>query len=220
MPCLSTVRVQSYQDESYVPMASPSPSVTVTECDGYIPMSPRTMSFIDIDGNDDSPGNHSSLTCQPGAFGPPPIHRHLKPRQRRARPPPLDLRGLSTITECPTHLSLSRAMTESCFSVKCFACEDKPENSSHSRNGETNCPAQGSSPEFFLTFEGTSQTWAQKSNLDYLSLDFNSASPSPVQKKPFLTDEHRVDYVQVDEKKTQALQNTKMEWKDVRQSKT
>lgn len=24
--------------------------------------------------------------------------------------------------------------------------------------------------------------WAQKSNLDYLSLDFNSASPSPVQK--------------------------------------
>lgn len=38
--------------------------------------------------------------------------------------------------------------------------------------------------------------------------------------KPFLSDEHRVDYVQVDEKKTQALQNTKMEWKDVRQSKT
>lgn len=41
-----------------------------------------------------------------------------------------------------------------------------------------------------------------------------------VLQKPFLSDEHRVDYVQVDEKKTQALQNTKMEWKDVRQSKT
>lgn len=82
-PCLSTVRVQSYQDESYVPMASPSPSVTVTECDGYIPMSPRTMSFLNIDGNDDSPSTHSSLMCQPGAFGPPPIHRHLKPRLRR-----------------------------------------------------------------------------------------------------------------------------------------
>lgn len=37
--------------------------------------------------------------------------------------------------------------------------------------------------------------------------------------KPLLADEYRVDYVQVDEKKTQALQNTKMEWKDVRQSK-
>lgn len=38
--------------------------------------------------------------------------------------------------------------------------------------------------------------------------------------KPFLSDEHRVDYVKVDETKTQALQNTKMEWTDVRQSKT
>lgn len=37
--------------------------------------------------------------------------------------------------------------------------------------------------------------------------------------KPLLADEYRVDYVQVDEKKTQALQSTKMEWKDVRQSK-
>lgn len=37
--------------------------------------------------------------------------------------------------------------------------------------------------------------------------------------KPLLADEHRVDYVQVDEKKTQALQYTKLEWKDVRQSK-
>lgn len=30
--------------------------------------------------------------------------------------------------------------------------------------------------------------------------------------------EERVDYVQVDEQKTQALQNTKEEWTDVRQS--
>lgn len=114
------------------------------------------------------------------------------------------------------------------------------------------------------------------SYLDYLSLDFNSASPSPVQKvsmhltlrqrgkenqrdsdwtgiknrgilrkrnafsllnktvkifkksSPFtryfhsqkpLLDEQRVDYVQVDEKKTQALQNTRTEWKDSRQPK-
>lgn len=35
-----------------------------------------------------------------------------------ARPPPLDLSGLSTITECPTHLPLSRAMTESWWEKK------------------------------------------------------------------------------------------------------
>lgn len=36
--------------------------------------------------------------------------------------------------------------------------------------------------QFCPSFDGTVQTWARKSNLDYLSLDFNSASPSPVQK--------------------------------------
>lgn len=41
---------------------------------------------------------------------------------------------------------------------------------------------QESGKQFCRTFEGAPQTWAQKSNLDYLSLDFNSASPSPVQK--------------------------------------
>ncbi|KAG7274150.1 hypothetical protein CRUP_011485 [Coryphaenoides rupestris] len=54
--------------------------------------------------------------------------------------------------------------------------------------------------------------WTRRSNLDYLSLDFNSASPSPVQKKALLVDEHKVDYVQVDETKTQALQSTRLEW--------
>ena len=47
----------------------------------------------------------------------------------------------------------------------------------------------------------------------------SSSLPLYVQQKSFLSDDHRVDYVQVDEKKTQALQNTKMEWTDVRQSK-
>ncbi|XP_041741832.1 GRB2-associated-binding protein 3 isoform X2 [Coregonus clupeaformis] len=140
---------------------------------------------------------------------PPPINRDLKPR-RRARPPPLDLRGLSTIRECPTHMPLIRTMTE-------------PGNSLQGKLGfkgdqEASIPIE-SRQQLFSTNEGASQPWLRRSNLDYLSLDFNSASPSPVQKKPFLADEHRVDYVQVDEKKTQALQNTKMEWKDVRQSK-
>ncbi|XP_022601654.1 GRB2-associated-binding protein 3 isoform X4 [Seriola dumerili] len=112
-PCLNTTQVQSYQDESYVPMASPSASVSTFECDGYIPMSPRTFSFLNPHCNVEPSTSLSSLMCQSGDLAPPPVHRHLKPRLRRARPPPLDLRGLSTITECPTHLPLSRAMAES-----------------------------------------------------------------------------------------------------------
>ncbi|XP_049897379.1 GRB2-associated-binding protein 3 isoform X1 [Epinephelus moara] len=221
LPFLNTTRVQSYQDESYVPMASPSPSASATESDGYIPMSPGTLAFLNTNYNVKSSVSLTTLMCQPGDLAPPPIHRHLKPRLRRARPPPLDLRGLSTITECPTHLPLSRAMTESCFPVNCLPLERRLENGGNPRDDDTNCTPMESRNHFCLNFDGAVQPWARRLNLDYLSLDFNSASPSPVQKqKPFLSDEHRVDYVQVDEKKTQALQNTKMEWTDVRQSKT
>ncbi|KAF1378770.1 hypothetical protein PFLUV_G00193950 [Perca fluviatilis] len=218
-PCLNTTQVQSYQDESYVPMASPSPSVTTIECDGYIPMSPGTFSFHNTNCNFESSTTLSTPMRQPGDVAPPPIHRHLKPRLRRVRPPPLDLRGLSTITECPTHLPLSRAMTESCFAMNCLPLDRRIENVDNPRDEDTQCTAMESRQHFCVNFDGAVQPWARRSNLDYLSLDFNSASPSPVQKKSFLSDDHRVDYVQVDEKKTQALQNTKMEWTDVRQSK-
>ncbi|XP_060942062.1 GRB2-associated-binding protein 3 isoform X1 [Limanda limanda] len=210
-PSLNTTLAQSFRDESYVPMISPPPTV---ECDGYIPMSPRTFSFVDTNCSVESSATGSSLMCQPGDLAPPPVHRHLKPRLRRVRPPPLDLRGLSTITECPTHLPLSRMTTAPCFSVSSLLPDRQLENGDSARDGDTMESWQQ------LNCDGAGQPWARKSNLDYLSLDFNSASPSPVQKKPFLCDDYRVDYVQVDEKKTQALQNTKMEWTDVRQSKT
>ncbi|XP_058482474.1 GRB2-associated-binding protein 3 isoform X2 [Solea solea] len=216
LPRLNTTPVQSYQDESYVPMSSPSPGV----CDGYIPMSPRMFSFLNTSCDIESSSSLSSLMCPAEDLPPPPIHRHLKPRLRRARPPPLDLTGLSTITECPTLFPLSRSMTESCFSANSLLLERKLENGDMLRDFETNPIIMESRQPFYPTSDGPVQPWARKSNLDYLSLDFNSASPSPVQKKSFLSDEHKVDYVQVDEKKTQALQNTKMEWTDVRQSKT
>ncbi|XP_062289184.1 GRB2-associated-binding protein 3 isoform X1 [Scomber scombrus] len=219
LACLNTTQVQSYQDESYVPMASPIPPVAAGESDGYIPMSP--VSFLNTNGNTDTPPTLSPLICQPRDVAPPPIHRHLKPCMRRARPPPLDLRGLSTITECPTHLPLRRTITDACFSVHSLPLERRLENGDNPRGEDTNCTAMESSQPFLPTCNGAGQPWLRRSNLDYLSLDFNSASPSPVQKqKPFLSDDYRVDYVQVDEKKTQALQNTKMEWTDVRQSKT
>uniref|UniRef100_A0A8C5FPJ9 Uncharacterized protein n=1 Tax=Gadus morhua TaxID=8049 RepID=A0A8C5FPJ9_GADMO len=104
----------------------------------------------------------------------------------------LDLRGLSTIREFPTRPLAGPPMTSSGCLTGLL--------------------------QFQYTSDGASGSWPRRSNLDYLSLDFNSASPSPVQKKALLVDEHKVDYVQVDEKKTQALQSTRLEWTDVRQS--
>ncbi|XP_061608386.1 GRB2-associated-binding protein 3 isoform X2 [Phyllopteryx taeniolatus] len=217
----NTARLQSQPDESDVPMASASSCVSVIEGDGYLPMSPA-VGILETRGKVEAAETLGSLARQPGGVAPPPIHRHLKPCLRRARPPPLDLRGLSTITECPAHHLFSRTKTESCFrfSGKCLAHEGSLENGDNPSNEDAYSATTESRPHFSLSVDGVVQPWARRSNLDYLSLDFNSASPSPVQKKPLLSDEHRVDYVQVDERKTQALQNTKMEWTDVRQSKT
>ncbi|KAG7314348.1 hypothetical protein KOW79_021651 [Hemibagrus wyckioides] len=188
-------------DSSYVPMASPPVSSPKTEVDGYIPMSPNTLPVsLLTNGKPDSP-----LPPAPD-MEPPPINRSLKPR-RRVKPPPLDL---STISECPTHLPLIRTMTEPSASPLCV-----PWDRGRGLNGSDQ-EGSGTPTSLFSTCD--SAPFFRTSYLDYLSLDFNSASPSPVQKKPLL-DEQRVDYVQVDEKKTQALQNTRTEWKDSRQPK-
>lgn len=64
-------------------MASPSTPVTTAECDGYIPMSPRTFTFLNTCCNVETSTTPSPLICQPGNLAPPPIHRHLKPSLRR-----------------------------------------------------------------------------------------------------------------------------------------
>ncbi|XP_077596455.1 GRB2-associated-binding protein 3 isoform X2 [Stigmatopora nigra] len=211
--CVYTARAQLQEQDAYIPMLSRA------EGDGYIPMSPVSVP----DSKGEAKGTKiAGAPCQAGEFRPPPIHRHLKPCLRRARPPPLDLRGLSTITECPAHHPLSRTKTELRFSFpgKGVPHEGSLGNKVNSGEDHANSPTTEARQQFCLNVDGAVQHWVRKSNLDYLSLDFNSASPSPVQKKPNLSDDERVDYVLVDEKKTQALLNTKMEWTDVRQSKT
>ncbi|MEE6497003.1 hypothetical protein FKM82_002554 [Ascaphus truei] len=207
-------------EDSYVPMnPNASPPVSESDCsvDGYIPMSPVTAAFTfpaPVNSKVSSP-----LPELPTDLEPPPVNRDLKPR-RKSRPPPLDLRSLSTIRE---HAPATQMWTV-------------PYNRTSFISPESDCirsanifanSVSGEEEESYIQMEqrqGTSPSngsfpWPRKFNLDYLALDFNSASPSPVQKKPFLSEEQRVDYVQVDEKKTQALQNTKQEWSDERQSK-
>ncbi|KAM4696592.1 GRB2-associated-binding protein 3 [Rhinophrynus dorsalis] len=207
-------------EDSYVPMnPNASPPVSESDCstDGYIPMSPITAPF-----NFPSPVNSkvsSPLPELPTDLEPPPVNRDLKPR-RKMRPPPLDLRSLTTIREhgpvasirtVPYNRTSFISTENDCISsASIFASSLSAEEEESYIQMEQR---QGSSPS------SGSFLWPRKSNLDYLALDFNSASPSPVQKKPFLSEEQRVDYVQVDEKKTQALQNTKQEWTDERLSK-
>lgn len=207
-------------DDSYVPMnpnASPPCSESDCSTDGYIPMSPVTAAFsfpASVNSKVSSP-----LPDLPADLEPPPVNRDLKPR-RKMRPPPLDLRNLSTIRE---HAPITRTWTVP-YNRTSFI---SPESDCISSANIFASSVSGEEDESYIPMEqrqGISPSngsfpWPRKFNLDYLALDFNSASPSPVQKKPFLSEEQRVDYVQVDEKKTQALQSTKQEWSDERQSK-
>ncbi|NXA57635.1 GAB3 protein, partial [Nothocercus julius] len=95
-------------EDSYVPMRpSPSPSIPGSNCssDGYIPMSPgsATFTFPVISAEKLT----SPLPELPSDLEPPPVNRDLKPR-RKSRPPPLDLRNLSTIRE---HAAVTRMWT-------------------------------------------------------------------------------------------------------------
>lgn len=70
-------------------MASPlpSPSLATVESDGYIPMSPRTLSFLNTTYSIEPSASFSPLMSQLSAIAPPPIHRHLKPRIRKGESP-------------------------------------------------------------------------------------------------------------------------------------
>ncbi|CDQ60115.1 unnamed protein product [Oncorhynchus mykiss] len=113
LPHFIATQCPNCHEDSYVSMASPGVCVGEDVSDGYIPMSPTPISFLKANGKTEAPLAPTPLPIAdlPGDLEPPPINRDLKPR-RRARPPPLDLRGLSTIRECPTHMPLIRTMTE------------------------------------------------------------------------------------------------------------
>ncbi|XP_016072400.1 PREDICTED: GRB2-associated-binding protein 3 [Miniopterus natalensis] len=196
-------------EDSYVPMG---PQVTTSglrpHCsrDDYIPMSSGSIS--------------SPLPKLPADLEPPPVNRDLKP-QRKPRPPPLDLRNLSTIRE---HASLTRTHTVPCNRTSFLSPGRNGINSARFFANSVSREEEGSNIQMeehrtANSLSSGAMMWTKKFSLDYLALDFNSASPAPVQQKLLLSDEQRVDYVQVDEQKTQALQNTKQEWTDERQSK-
>ncbi|XP_003421800.1 GRB2-associated-binding protein 3 isoform X2 [Loxodonta africana] len=204
-----------------------SPTASASAEDSYVPMGPHAtaMSLGSHSCPDDyipmSSGSISSpLPELPVDLEPPPVNRDLKP-QRKPRPPPLDLRNLSTIRE---HASLTRTLTVPCNRTSFLSSERNGINAARFFAN----PISREEEETYIQMQEHRQasslssgalTWTKQFSLDYLALDFNSTSPAPVQKKLFLSEEQRVDYVQVDEQKTQALQSTKQEWTDERQSK-
>ncbi|KAG7483906.1 hypothetical protein MATL_G00043260 [Megalops atlanticus] len=225
-------------EDNYVPMnpglsSSPfSAALVDSPQSNYIPMSPGPHHF-DFPGFSATlparRGSTASLCHRPGRLSditPPPINRNLKP-DRKSKPTPLDLRSNGIIDELPFKSPLSRSWTRPVPVVNSLASQHCRPNSTQSitstdsADSEENYVSMQNPASTSPAVSSTSSPAPRKCrNVDYLALDFQPGSPSP-HRKPSTssaTSDEKVDYVQVDKEKTQALQNTMQEWTDVRQS--
>ncbi|OCT96210.1 GRB2-associated-binding protein 2 [Xenopus laevis] len=237
----SLVRSDSADSEdNYVPMNPGSSSQFNPEKmndnaqSAYLPMSPGPQQFDLLGSSSNSlparKGSTASLCPRPSRVSdiqPPPVNRNLKP-DRKSKPMPLDLRGSTIIDELPFKSPVTRSWSRqphsmmSSSSQYCRPVSAQSITSTSSGDSEENYVAMQNPVSASPGTSGTNSPAQKKStgSVDYLALDFHPASPSP-HRKPSTSSaasDEKVDYVQVDKEKTQALQNTMQEWTDVRQS--
>nr|XP_060627201.1 GRB2-associated-binding protein 2 [Anolis sagrei ordinatus] len=225
-------------EDNYVPM-NPGSSILLNmersddnSQNLYIPMSPGPH-HLDMMAMSSStfPLHKGSSSSQPhrrmSEIQPPPVNRNLKP-DRKAKPTPLDLRNNTVIDELPFKSPVTKSWSRpgqafnSNFSPYCRPISTQSITSTDSGDSEENYVAMQNPISASPIPSGTSSPATKKStgSVDYLALDFQPSSPGP-HRKPSTSSaasDEKVDYVQVDKEKTQALQSTMLEWTDVRQS--
>ncbi|NXN90978.1 GAB2 protein, partial [Rhinopomastus cyanomelas] len=225
-------------EDNYVPMNPGSSPLIHTEKTNdnaqnlYIPMSPGPHHF-DLAGLSSAtlPAHKSGAMVQChrrlSEIQPPPVNRNLKP-DRKAKPSPLDLRNNTVIDELPFKSPVTKswsrpAQTFNAGSLQyCRPVSSQSITSTDSGDSEENYVAMQNPISASPVPSGTNSPAPKKSlgSVDYLALDFQPSSPGPHRKPSTssVASDEKVDYVQVDKEKTQALQSTMQEWTDVRQS--
>ncbi|XP_024056407.2 GRB2-associated-binding protein 2 isoform X2 [Terrapene carolina triunguis] len=225
-------------EDNYVPMNPGSSSLLNMEKANdnsqnlYIPMSPGPHHF-DLLGLSSTTlpvhkgGAISQCHRRLSEIQPPPVNRNLKP-DRKAKPTPLDLRNNTVIDELPFKSPVTKSWSRptqtfnSSASQYCRPVSTQSITSTDSGDSEENYVAMQNPVSASPVPSGTNSPAAKKSSgsVDYLALDFQPNSPGPHRKPSTssVASDEKVDYVQVDKEKTQALQNTMQEWTDVRQS--
>lgn len=222
-------------EDNYVPMnpgSSSSPFNTASANNPqsiYIPMSPGPHHFHFPSVCSATLPTRKSSTASPchrpgrlSDITPPPVDRNLKPK-----PTPLDLRNNLVIDEFPHKSPVTKSwirpapVMNSISTQNCRPVSTQSITSTDSADSEDNYVAMQNPVSTSPANSGTSSPAPRKCvNIDYLDLDFKPNSPIPHRKPSTssITSDEKVDYVQVDKEKTQALQNTMLEWTDVRQS--
>ncbi|NXD71601.1 GAB2 protein, partial [Eolophus roseicapillus] len=219
-------------EDNYVPMNPGSSPLIHTEKANdnaqnlYIPMSPGPHHF-DLVGL-----SSATLPVHKGAMAqchrrlseiqPPPVNRNLKP-DRKAKPSPLDLRNNTVIDELPFKSPVTKSwsrptQTFNAGSLQyCRPVSSQSITSTDSGDSEENYVAMVRTPQLrYMVLPGHTRARGKSRELigDLAMPCFSSPQPSTSS----VASDEKVDYVQVDKEKTQALQSTMQEWTDVRQS--
>ncbi|KAA0722213.1 GRB2-associated-binding protein 1 GRB2-associated binder 1 [Triplophysa tibetana] len=220
-------------DENYVPMSvhpsshhrSGSLSEPIQE-PNYVPMTPGSVEFPSL-GKQVPPPAHMGFRSSPktpprrpmhiGECQPPPVDRNLKP-DRKVKPAPLEIKPVSEWEEltAPVRSPVTRSFTREEESFYCTVpiTPIKREVSGLDHLEENMNPDGGGSP--MVKPKGDKQ-------VEYLDLDLDTGKSTPPRKTKsngtgISVSDERVDYVVVDQQRTQALKSTREAWSDGRQS--
>ncbi|KAG7485483.1 hypothetical protein JOB18_011128 [Solea senegalensis] len=213
----------------------------------YVPMTPSTMEFSSL-GKQVPPPAHMGFRSSPKTpprrpmisdCQPPPVDRNLKP-DRKGKPAPLEIKPLAEWEEpcTPVRSPVTRSFARD-FSR--FPMPARPPSvhsmasSTDSEDCEENYVAMVSNmstdePNMKLvppmTTDGGSSPMVKPKGdkqVEYLDLDLDPGKSTPPRKMKsngsgMAASDERVDYVVVDQQRTQALKSTREAWNDGRQS--
>nr|XP_033479342.1 GRB2-associated-binding protein 1 isoform X5 [Epinephelus lanceolatus] len=225
-------------DQNYVPMSANSPSNhhsgSLSEPlhePNYVPMTPSTMEFPSL-GKQVPPPAHMGFRSSPKTpprrpmlsdCQPPPVDRNLKP-DRKGRPAPLEIKPLPEWEEpcTPVRSPVTRSFAREEESFYCTVpitpvkreVEELDTIEENMKLGAPMTADGGSSP--MVKPKGDKQ-------VEYLDLDLDPGKSTPPRKMKsngtgMAASDERVDYVVVDQQRTQALKSTREAWNDGRQS--
>uniref|UniRef100_A0A3Q4ARK4 PH domain-containing protein n=1 Tax=Mola mola TaxID=94237 RepID=A0A3Q4ARK4_MOLML len=210
----------------------------------YVPMTPSTMEFSSL-GKQVPPPAHMGFRSSPKTpprrpilsdCQPPPVDRNLKP-DRKGRPAPLEIKPLAEWEEpcTPVRSPVTRSFARD-FSR--FPMPTRPPSvhstasSTDSEDCDENYVAMVSNMSTDeplgapMTADGGSSPMVKPKGdkqVEYLDLDLDPGKSTPPRKMKsngtgMTASDERVDYVVVDQQRTQALKSTREAWNDGRQS--
>uniref|UniRef100_A0AAR2LIX8 PH domain-containing protein n=1 Tax=Pygocentrus nattereri TaxID=42514 RepID=A0AAR2LIX8_PYGNA len=213
----------------------------------YVPMTPGTVEFPSL-GKQVPPPAHMGFRSSPKTpprrpmlitdCQPPPVDRNLKP-DRKAKPAPLDIKPLPECEEftTPVRSPVTRSFTRD---PSRFPMPPRPP-SVHSTGSSTDSE---DCDENYVPMQDTKKSTDEPKlgppmnadgggspmvkpkgdkQVEYLDLDLDPGKSTPPRKKKsngagVAVSDERVDYVVVDQQRTQALKSTREAWSDGRQS--